>query len=41
MEHPKPLHRLSKTLRRAKKVGSNSSLYSNTNKAKHFLNKKI
>ena len=35
-EHPKTLHILSKSLRQAEKVGSNSSLYSDTKNAKLF-----
>ena len=35
-EHPKTLHKLSKTIRQAVKVGSNSSLYSDTEKVKNF-----
>ena len=31
-EHPKKLHKLSKTIKKAEKVGSNSSLYSDTKK---------
>ena len=31
-EHPKTSHKLSKTIREAKKVGSNSSLYSTSKK---------
>ena len=37
-EHPKTLHKLSKTIREAEKVGSNSFLYSDTKKSKNFLN---
>ena len=33
-EHPKTSHKLSKTIRQAEKVGSNSSLYSDRNKGK-------
>ena len=33
-EHPKTSLKLSKTIRQAEKVGSNSSLYSNTKKVK-------
>ena len=36
-EHPKTSHKLSKTIRQAEKVSSNSSLYSDT---KHFWNGK-
>ena len=32
MEHPKTLHKLSKTISLAEKVGSNSSLYNNAEK---------
>ena len=32
--HPKASHKLSKTIRQAEKVGSNSSLYSDTKKVK-------
>ena len=39
-EHPKTLQKLSKTIRQAKKLGSNSSLYSDTKKGKKILNKK-
>ena len=39
-EHPKTSHKLSKTIRQAEKVGSNSSLYSNTRQSKNFLNEK-
>ena len=35
-EHPKTSHKLSKTIRQAEKVGSNSSLYSDTKKVKIF-----
>ena len=35
-EHPKTSHKLSKTIRQAEKVGSNSSLYSDTKKGKIF-----
>ena len=38
-EHPKASHKLSKTIRQAEKLGSNSSLYSNTNNLENFLNK--
>ena len=31
-EHPNALHKLSKTIRQAKKVASNTSLHSDTNK---------
>ena len=39
-EHPKTSHKLSKAIRQAEKVGSNSSLYSNTKKSENFLNEK-
>ena len=42
-EHPKTLHKLSKTIRQAGKVSqvsSNSSLYSDTKQGEKFLNKK-
>ena len=35
-EHPKTSHKLFKTIRLAKKLGFNSSLYSNTKKLKNF-----
>ena len=35
-EHPNTLHKLSKTIRQTGKVGSNSSLYSDTKKMKNF-----
>ena len=35
-EHPKTSHKLSKTIRQAEKVGSNSPLYSDTEKVKNF-----
>ena len=35
-EHPETLHKLSKTIRQAEKVGSNSSLYSDTKKEETF-----
>ena len=35
-EHAKISHKLSKTIRQAEKVGSNSSLYSDTKKVKFF-----
>ena len=35
-EHPKTSHKLSKTIRQAVKVRSNSSLYSDTEKVKNF-----
>ena len=37
-EHPETPHKLSKTIRYAEKVGSNSSLYSDTKKCEKFLN---
>ena len=37
IEHSKTSHNLSKTIRQAKKVGSNSSLYSDTKKVKQKL----
>ena len=37
-EHPKTPNKLSKTIKRAEKEGSNSSLYSDTKKS-HFFNK--
>ena len=43
-EHTKTSHKLSKTIRQIEKisqVGSNSSLYSDTRKAKNFLMKKM
>ena len=39
-EHPKNSHNLSKTISQAEKVGSNSSLYSDTKKSENFLNEK-
>ena len=36
MEHQKTLHKLSKTIRQAEKVGSNNSLYSDRKKWKFF-----
>ena len=39
-EHSKTSQKLSKTIRQAKKVGSNISLYSDTKKGKKFLNGK-
>ena len=36
-EHPKTSYKLSKTIRQAKKVGSNSSLYRDTEKKWKFL----
>ena len=42
-EHPKTLHKFSKTIRRAKKVsqlGSNSSLYNNAKKEKYLERQK-
>ena len=38
IEHPKKSYRLAKTIRQAIKVGSNSSLYSDTKKTEKFLN---
>ena len=35
-EHPKTSHKLSKTIRQAEKIGSNSPLYSDTKKVKIF-----
>ena len=35
-EHPKTSHKLSKIVRKAEKVGSKSSLYSDTKKVKNF-----
>ena len=35
-EHPKTLHKLSKTIRQAEKVGSNNSLYNDAKKVKIF-----
>ena len=35
-EHQKTSHKLSKTIREAEKVGSNSSLHSDTKKVKNF-----
>ena len=39
-EHPKTSHKLSKTIKKGKKVGSNSSLYSDTKKCESFWTKK-
>ena len=39
-EHPKTSQKLSKTIRQAKKVGSNISLYSDTKKGKKFSKEK-
>ena len=39
-EHPKSSHKLSKTIRQAEKVDSDSSLYSDTKKNENFLNEK-
>ena len=39
-DYPKTLHKLCKTIRQAEKVGSNSSLYSDTKKI-NLLIKKI
>ena len=44
IEHPKTSSKLSKTIRQAEiffKVGSNSSLYSDTKRSEIFLNQKI
>ena len=38
-EYPKTLHKLSKTIRQAEKVISNSSLYSDTKESTNFSNK--
>ena len=35
-EHPKTLHKLSKTIRKGEKVDSNSSLYSDTKNVQSF-----
>ena len=40
VENPKTSHELSKKMRQAKKVGSNSSLCSDTEKKKNFLKRK-
>ena len=40
MDHQKTLHKLCQTIRQAEKVGSNSSLYSDTKKEKIFKQKK-
>ena len=40
IEHSKNLHKLSETIRKDEKVGSNNSLYSDTKISEHFLNKK-
>ena len=40
-EHPKTLHKLFKTIRQAEKVGSYSSLYSDTKKRLFFKRKKM
>ena len=37
-EHPKSSHKLSKTVRKGEKVGSNSCLYSDTKKSENFMN---
>ena len=39
-EHAKTSHKLSKTIRKAEKVSSNSSLYSDTKKSEKILNEK-
>ena len=39
-EHPKTSHKLSKTIAKGEKVGSNSSFYSDTKKHENFLNEK-
>ena len=39
-EHSKTAHKVSKTIRQAEKIGSNSSLYSDTKKNKYFFNRK-
>ena len=39
-EHPQTSHKLSKPIRQAEKVGSNSSLYSDTKKRENSLNEK-
>ena len=36
IKHPQNLHKLSKTIRRLKKIGSNNSLYSDTKKVEFF-----
>ena len=40
-EHPETSHKLSKTIRQAEKLGSNSSWYSDTKKWKFFKRKKM
>ena len=40
-EHPKSSQKLPKTIRKAEKEDSNSSLYSDTEKSENFLDKKI
>ena len=40
-EHPKNSHKLKKTIRQAKKLGTNSSLYSDTKKVKIFWTNKM
>ena len=40
-EHQRALHNLSKTIKHAEKVGSNSSLYNDTKKVKNFWMKKM
>ena len=37
-EHPKTSHKLSKTIRQAENIGSNSSLYKDTKKSQNLLN---
>ena len=39
-EHPQTSHKLCKTIRQAEKIGSNSSLYSDTMKRENSLNEK-
>ena len=39
-EHPKTPHKLSKTIRQAEKVSSNSTVYSDTKKSVNILNEK-
>ena len=41
IEHPKTSHKSFKTVAKGGKVGSNSSLYSDTKKVKSFWTKKI
>ena len=40
IEHPTTSHKLSETIIKAAKVGSNSSLYTDTKKSENFLNEK-